>query len=304
MAWYNVNCPECGVEYRVQLYGKTRDREWKFSSWDWTCESCKEKARAEAAREAAEENREQGLPSLTGSEKQIAWAEQIRAAKLEQADKWLSEKVEKHARVLARQFRFPSEDVFVTEIRQATSDMAGQDSAKWWIDRRFELGENILLDAAKSRVKAAESLEHTPEAKAVEAESTIRPETAKTETVAKIEIIEDHVVVRFPEKRQDFWEVIKPQLRFTWFAERSAWTHRPSSVNTAHAKAVETAAVLLANGFVVCVPDEAIRADVVAGKAVRENTRKVEVIQGGDHKGWFAISWEQCKSWRFTFGAS
>lgn len=66
MAKYDVECPECGDSYAVQLYGNSRDREWKLDNWDWTCDECKERARQEENKKAAAANAEAGLPALTG----------------------------------------------------------------------------------------------------------------------------------------------------------------------------------------------------------------------------------------------
>lgn len=82
MAKYDVECPSCGSSYQVSLFGNHKDREWKLENWDWTCDECKEKERQEANAQAAAANADAGLPPLTGSKKQIAWAETIRKQKI------------------------------------------------------------------------------------------------------------------------------------------------------------------------------------------------------------------------------
>lgn len=63
---------KCGHVAEVQLFGKMEDREKKIA-WYATidCPECQAEAKAEEAKAA-------GLPELTGSEKQIAWALSIR----------------------------------------------------------------------------------------------------------------------------------------------------------------------------------------------------------------------------------
>jgi len=74
----------CGHASEVSLYGKQAERDRKLA-WMATqpcreCEAAARKARHEAENAAAAAtNIEAGLPALIGSEKQIAWAESIRA---------------------------------------------------------------------------------------------------------------------------------------------------------------------------------------------------------------------------------
>lgn len=71
MAKYKITY-KCGHTAEVQLYGKYADREKKIA-WYATincpdCDASEQREKAEAA----------GLPQLTGSEKQIAWANRLR----------------------------------------------------------------------------------------------------------------------------------------------------------------------------------------------------------------------------------
>lgn len=73
----------CGHEETIQIVGPTKDRDRKVAFEEsklcydcWKARQAEERA-AEAAK-AAVEAQTSGLPTLTGSEKQIAWAETIR----------------------------------------------------------------------------------------------------------------------------------------------------------------------------------------------------------------------------------
>lgn len=82
MAQYGVT-HTCGHSEWHDLIGPGKDRERKLSWLETTvCSECY-KAQKEAEKTAANEyaktaNAETGLPELTGTEKQIAWAETIR----------------------------------------------------------------------------------------------------------------------------------------------------------------------------------------------------------------------------------
>lgn len=68
----------CGHEGAVDIYGPSKDREWKKeNAFSRLCPECREKARQQerdiANKKAAEAAAEMGLPKLTGTEKQVAW---------------------------------------------------------------------------------------------------------------------------------------------------------------------------------------------------------------------------------------
>ncbi len=71
MAKYTITY-KCGHTAEVQLYGKESERKRKIK-WYYTinCPECE-------AREAAKVADEKGYPELTGTPKQVAWANQIR----------------------------------------------------------------------------------------------------------------------------------------------------------------------------------------------------------------------------------
>lgn len=68
---------------------------------------------------AAQQAKADGLPALTGSEKQIRWAESIRQKKMAAAREWLS--------------RHPGE-----QADKCLAWYGGHASASWWIDHRDE----------------------------------------------------------------------------------------------------------------------------------------------------------------------
>lgn len=91
MAWWNIS-HSCGHEERVQLYGPGADRERK-AEWmeSRPCPACwraqKDADRAAENERAASLSGEIGFPALTGSEKQVAWAQSIRQKKYEESTK-------------------------------------------------------------------------------------------------------------------------------------------------------------------------------------------------------------------------
>lgn len=84
MAKYDIT-RACGHTETVQITGPIagRDRQAEYESGKlcYECYKAKQaKQRAAESQAAAEAAKSAGLPALTGSEKQVAWAETIRAA--------------------------------------------------------------------------------------------------------------------------------------------------------------------------------------------------------------------------------
>jgi len=127
MAW-ETGTYACGHTGREQFYGKHKDREYAIQKhFEKVCPECWQAECERNAKDAAEKNKTAALPILRGSDKQIAWAESIRA-------------------------NLVGKDGFVLVLRN--------DSAKWWIDNRNELklfGDSRFLteklELAKKLVK-------------------------------------------------------------------------------------------------------------------------------------------------------
>ena len=90
MAKYTVT-RACGHDEVVVLFGKGRDREWRLENVEPSklCTECYQvelaRQREKENQEAAEAAKEMSLPELTGSEKQVTWAETLRLTFLDKA---------------------------------------------------------------------------------------------------------------------------------------------------------------------------------------------------------------------------
>ena len=130
MAKYDVTY-SCGHSETVQLYGPTRDRQRKIE-WmerDGLCPECF-KAHKEAKQAEKEAKAVEGLElvALTGSEKQIKWADSLRAQTL--AD----------VRRRVENVRASKGDTVADNVLAAsTSAMNRYPDAKFWIDNRDNL---------------------------------------------------------------------------------------------------------------------------------------------------------------------
>jgi len=282
MAKYEVECPSCESTYTVQLTGPHRDREWKLENFDWTCDECKEKARQEANQQAATANLQAGLPPLTGSEKQIAWAETIRKQKIATLDE-----------ALVR--RDLSDRIDADRFHVAVASLKNKTAAMWWIDNRDTHVDYLMRQeyAVTEKPLPPEEKKIADEAKTeAMVEATVRPEKPVTETVAEIRAGEKFVEVSFPEKREDFRQLVRYQLGYSWNKEKLIWRRDLKVTNgTPHDRAAELGNRLLAAGFPIRIFDDTLRVHAVYGTFEPESKRWVAKRTSGKYDGWFAISW-------------
>lgn len=294
MAKYEVTCPSCGAGYTVQLYGPGRDREWKLENWDWTCDECKEKARQDENARAAAANAEAGLPPLTGSEKQIAWAETIRAQKLDTLCKARAGELDPFYLEAFYGSRYDGAfHLGDPNIEYAASLLASQSKATWWIDTRDKKVGTLLsalFVATPPPVEVPDDLAQMKQQ--VIAEATVRPGKPVTETVAEIRAGENDVEVSFPEKREDFRQLVRFKLGYSWDSGKSLWRRVLKKANgTPHDRAAETGHRLLTAGFPIRIYDDSLRVHAATGTYEPESKRWLMAKVKGEYAGWFVISW-------------
>ncbi len=287
MAKYTVE-HSCGHVVVHQLVGKSSERDRRIE-WLETvpCLECTRKAQQEARDKenavSAQTNTEKKRIPLIGSEKQVAWAETIRVSILDKVDNFLAMLPDKEDQLEKQGYK-------KVRVEKVFFFLQGQDSASWWIDHRSEniqtliqsLYDNLPADAGVDKKILV----------AAEAEATIRPEPAKTDTVAEIRILEDAVEIHFPEKREDFRELVRFKLNYTW--TDTCWKRRIKPINgTPAERAAEAGNALLAAGFPIRIFDEKARTAAINADFPPEKTRWIMGKTAGEYTGWLVISWKE-----------
>lgn len=126
----------CGCEGKA-FAGSRKEAESKASYLSGKdCFKCGAKAEAEVASKQAEAK---GLPALTGSEKQITWAEQIRAKQID--------RIETFYDYYAPKCTSPE---VLKALDQAVAEFKSETSASKWIDGR----DSDVADAIVKRMQA------------------------------------------------------------------------------------------------------------------------------------------------------
>jgi len=131
---YNVTY-SCGHTGTVELFGKASDREAKIK-WYETKAICPDCYKAAKLAEEKEIESSHDLPELTGSEKQVSWAQSIRAKKMDDFDKMISD-FDKRVEIGATTDEQKANAAATRERTIKTiAAISAQTDAKYWIDNR------------------------------------------------------------------------------------------------------------------------------------------------------------------------
>ena len=123
----------CGHTEVVTIRGSAKRLDLKLGrERARTCRACyveSQRAQAEAAAEA------EGLPTLTGTPKQVAWALTLRHEALSHAEAYL-DGLRGSGRLKGRVAR--DVELFEAQKERLLEPMRAQSEAAWWIDRRHD----------------------------------------------------------------------------------------------------------------------------------------------------------------------
>ncbi|AVF28866.1 hypothetical protein [Paenibacillus larvae] len=280
MSWY-YGTFSCGHQGRVNICGPTKNRQWiadrRFSG---LCEECfakdlKEKRQKESEK-AAELAKEMELPELSGTPKQITWANTLRQRLIQ---KFL-------------------EDDELTDLGLSTEELnlvlthilQTKKSARFYIENRTDIWDMIQKEKKEAlkpiEVKEAEKQEEDILLE-IKAEATIFPKEKVTNGVVEITFAEDCVSAKF-EYNEQFIKLLK-QFGFNYERREKVWKRKISEVTgSAEDRAAEVGNQLLNAGFPICILDVEVREKAVQGIFEPECKRWIYRRMGTDD---FAIRW-------------
>lgn len=306
MAKYEVNCSKCGKSYTIQLFGKVKEREWKINSWNQLCEECKDKEWEETKEKAYQEGlklqQEVGLPELTGSEKQIKWAESIRAGfwkEYEQAkesyDNFVKTLSEKDI-IIDEMFTNKKEEhrCFYVENENLINCIFNHSESKYWIDNRDVFLRDLVKKEKTTKPEITKSKSEIELELQVKEESTIYPKEITTNL--KVEIIkkEQSINVIYPEKNDIFYSIIK-SYNFTWSSNNKYWFFNidfkkgePFILNML----ADLSSKLLKQGFPILTLDENLKQKILNNDFTAHSDNWIWKKTEGDHKNWFIVEWK------------
>jgi len=276
----------CGHIERHDLTGNARTREWRAERLaEELCSVCFQAARDAESAAAALANAEAGLPPLRGTERQVPWGESIRARKLELIGRALGGDLEGMESAAFWGSLNPKDPV----LPAALDALQAQETAHFWIEHRDFRGGDLLLAVARTLPLAPAGSAPTSAREAL-GEATVRPEVEVTPTPVEIRVTGMKLELAFPEKRDDFRELVKGPLGYRWTG--TAWSRvidaRSGPIED---RVAEAGNRLLAAGFPVRIFDPDLRARAIAGTFEPEHKRWVSLYTEGDFRGWVSMSW-------------
>ena len=276
-------CLTCGKKFEVRTYkynGREADSFEKWAVENITeCDDCA-KARRDAAHAAeneaaAQSAKENAYPDLSGTERQVAWANTIREKVITTLHEYCSD--EDHLR-RAPQLRY-LEEAYIRLLLKKTR-------ASWWIDHRgssedirgltqiicrededeYRRIAEIAEAVKKGSITLAEAMAEFIRKPEQPEEKPVRPEAVPEERkhAGSVDIrISDGKVVAMYEKNDAFREIVK-SLNFSW---SDGWIRTPGEMaGTAENIIAELGSRLLNKGFAVRFDtrdllDKAVRGD-------------------------------------------
>ena len=254
MAYYDVkHC--CGHTECVQLYGPTKNREWRIHQMEQ--ELCSECWAAELARrnaENAKKAREMELPPLQGTEKQVAWAETLR---MEFIAEYERDYANRPMRVDPMLENCSNDEYAEAALKESR--------ASWWIDHKDSMWTWTLIhevvEAARKKYVA------NPLQKAALAEMTMKPADGEhaQDAVITLEHKENYIIAKCEARNKAFVSVAK-DLGYQWNSVGHCWLFKISAfTGSAEDRMAELGSKLLTAGLTIIVSDDNVRQKIIAG---------------------------------------
>lgn len=248
----------CGHKGRVYVSGHQKDRQrkadWKFSR---ICPECAAKERRENEEKVKEEY---GLPDLIGTEKQVAWATEIRnnfyKRLLEEMNAGRPFKVNSLQITLEKERVFEIVDFLVE--RETT--------AKFWIDNRDRFTtwpqiKKIIYDTSLGMDEEIAEEVYSEE-EIVSPENV--PEESRKPGVVRIKKNAESVSAQYV-KDDKLREIVK-SLGFRFDYDKSEWVKEITRfTGSADDRSAELGNKLLLSGFTVSFPDTETKEKAVSG---------------------------------------
>ena len=294
MSWY-YGTYSCGHEGRVGINGPTKDRQRKADlRFSGLCPECykkeQEEKRAKENAEAAEKSAEMELPELTGTEKQVSWANNIRLKIIENLTEYLN-KLEKYMVKNGLEFA-PNTEITIEELHNAFDwFMISKTEARYWIDIR-QVGVKFGDIVNEYRVHIDDEI-HEDVLKEIEEEKenyTVSPER-KEKKPGIVEIVfdsdESRIYAKYI-KDSDFMEIVK-SLGYRWSG--AAW-YKDINEYTGNSddRSAELGNKLLLAGFTVRFHNVESKNMAISGNFELESDRWIKYRKDGEK---LAVCWKE-----------
>lgn len=288
MAWH-YGTFSCGHEGRVNIIGPTKDRQWKADKkFSGMCEECYKKyleqKRAEENKDALEATLDMDLPELTGTEKQVAWANTIRINLYNELNEYKEEmKCKRICLWFKENMQIKSVDEF-EEMLSYFDDaldfyMLNTVKASTWIDNRNSGSlwiEKTCCEMIKNFIEHNEKWEDEETLSQVISDIIVAPKEVKHVGTAVITVKVDSVSVSY-QKNTTFMDIVKT-LGYKW--DNGEWVKQITKrMTSAGDRAAELGNKLLNAGFTISIQDEDTRNNAINGTYEKEYDRWITMTK-------------------------
>ena len=278
-------CCECGKSFTASKILASRDQAKNWEEWAVSniieCDECRAKAREEekaaANAKAAEAAKEFELPELSGSPRQIEWANTIRVAYFKSYSKIIAKYAElesskrEQCKEELKSFSEVGEHLFSTKT-----------SGPFWIENRDLTIRLVVHEHEKEFVKYKEKAE----VQEVVADYAVKPEITTADAIAEVKYSNSMLTVSFPSKNDVIIKECK-SAKMSWNSKDLVWERKLSEMSGTTDRIIEIGHKLLKAGIPVAIADEEIRKKAVAGEYKEECL--LWVMNGPDDK--LRVSW-------------
>lgn len=275
MAWY-YGTYSCGHDGRTNIVGPTKNRErkaeWHFSGLCPECYEKKQKEERKAAnKEAAEKSAEMELPELSGTEKQVAWANTLRLKAINN----LYLELEKLDKIFQENgiISITKENISIKEMSEAIDYFVNTyKNAKFWIETRNEsrsIHEIVTEYRNHLATKIPDEIEE--ELREEKEKLTVIPEENKKSGIVEIKYSTSSLILSAEYVKDEDFQAIMKRLNFKWEGQ---WQRKITEfTGLITDRAAELGNTLLLAGFTVSFPTEEIKEKAISGKFAQENFR-------------------------------
>lgn len=267
----------CGHEGNVQIYGPMKNREWlRERHFDRPCEECRKKEIAAENAKAMQQAKDLNLPELSGSEKQIAWANSIRMrmiGDLEGLLDKLDDLVDKHKEKASKEEMELAESIRGAIHRILSYVAMTERASRWFIDHRDDKWSFMEVeDYVKKHLPADDEIVPELETTDHEDDVLLKPENQIKTGYAELRQEVALLVALYP-RDDDFREIVR-ECGLKWNGERRAWTRKLGVTSgSAEDRMAELGSRLLTAGFAVLCSSEKARDMIASGDYEPEHTR-------------------------------
>lgn len=284
----------CGHEGTVNIVGPTKDRQWKIDrEFSGLCPDCYrkqiEKERA-AKNEAAErESEEMELPELSGTPKQISWANTIRVEIIKELSSEIASAIEKNENVVEFFDAFGDYlKIKLPDLEKVEDLLIQKTESRFWIDRRswrfIRYAEEARRELEENEKNAIPE-EVRQEMENEEAALTVEPENWEKDGIVVISVKSGRIEARYP-RNDDFRKIVK-SLGYVW---DEVWHKKITEYSGPESDRVaELGNKLLADGFTVRFPNKESMDMAISGNFSPECTRWVKY---NSEKKKLAVNWK------------